>query len=69
MPSVHACVHLSHFKIKLYNSFSYEDITKFAENVYGCENMSVKNYGTPFIEQRSWPPQPIAKKSLMCYKT
>ena len=46
---VHACVHWSHFKIKLYISFSYEDIfTKFAENVYGCENMSVKNNGTHF---------------------
>ena len=44
---VHACVHLSHFKIKLYISFSYEDIfTKFTENVYGCENISVKHDGT-----------------------
>ena len=40
---VHACVHLSYFVINLYIAFMYEDIfTKFAENVYGCENMSVK---------------------------
>ena len=49
MPFVCLCVcacmcTLSHFKIKLYILFSYEYIfTKFAENVYGCENMSVKN--------------------------
>ena len=35
----------SHFKVKLYIVFIYEDIfTKFAENVYGCENMSVKKF-------------------------
>ena len=46
---VHACVCLSHFKIMLYISFSYEDVfTKFAENVCGCEDMSVKNSGTYF---------------------
>ena len=44
---MHACVHMSHFKIKLYLSFIYEDIlTKFAENVYGCGNMSPKKIGT-----------------------
>ena len=49
---VHACVRLSHFYIKLYISFSYEDIlTILAENVYGCENMFVKNYGTHFKKQ------------------
>ena len=40
---VSACVCLSHFYIKLYISSIYEDnFTKFAENIYGCENMSVK---------------------------
>ena len=40
---VHECVDLSHFKINLYILSSYEDIfTKFVENVYGCENMSLK---------------------------
>ena len=40
---MHVCVRLSHFYINLYISFIYEDIfAKFAENVYGCENMSVK---------------------------
>ena len=38
-PSVGVCVHvsvgLSHFFINLYTSFIYEDIFKFAENVYG----------------------------------
>ena len=48
MPSVPACMFacmcaLSHFLINLYVSFSYEYIfTKFADHVYGCENMSVK---------------------------
>ena len=46
---LHACVRLSHFLIKLYISFSYEDIfTKFVKHVYCCKNMSVKNYGTYF---------------------
>ena len=46
---VYACVHLSYFYIKLCISFSYEDIfTKFAKNLYACENMSVKYYGTHF---------------------
>ena len=37
---VRACVRLSHF----YISLIYKDLfAKFAENVYGCENMSVKN--------------------------
>ena len=42
----HACMHVfAYFYINLYISFIYEDIlTKFAENVYGCENMSVKNF-------------------------
>ena len=45
MPSMHACVHLSHFYINLYISFIDEDVfIKFAENVYGCENMSVKSF-------------------------
>ena len=44
LPYVHACVYLSHFYVNLYVTVIYEDIfTKFAENVYGCENMSVKN--------------------------
>ena len=33
------------FLINLYIAFIYKDIfTKFAENVYGCENMSVTNF-------------------------
>ena len=41
-----ACVHLSHFYINLYISFICEYIfTRFAENVHGCENMSVKDFG------------------------
>ena len=41
---VYACVCFSYFLINLYITFIYEDIfTKFAENVYGCENMSVTN--------------------------
>ena len=53
MPSVQSwvcaclCVFVT-FLIKLYISFSYEEIFKFAENVYGCENMSVKKYGTHY---------------------
>ena len=40
---VNAYEHLSHFYINLYIAFIYEDIfTKFAESVYGYENMSVK---------------------------
>ena len=43
--AVLACVGLSHFYINLYVSFISEDIfTRFAENVYGCENMSVKHF-------------------------
>ena len=43
MPSVNAC--MPHFYINLHNSFIYEDIfTKFAENVYGCEIMSVEKF-------------------------
>ena len=58
-PSVHACMHvrvcLSHFYINLYISFIYEDIfTKFAENVYGCENMPVKILYS-FLK-KTWPP-------------
>ena len=42
---VHACVRLSHFYINLHVSFIYQDIfTKFAENVYVCENMSIKKF-------------------------
>ena len=44
MPSIRACVRLSHFYINLNISFIYEDIfTKFAGNVYGYENLSVPN--------------------------
>ena len=40
-----ACVHLSLLCINLYILFIYEDIfTKFAENVYGYENVSVKSF-------------------------
>ena len=47
LPYVHvcvsACVGLLHFYINLNISFICDDIfTKFAENIYGCENMSVK---------------------------
>ena len=43
--TMRVCVHLSHFYINLYISFIYEDIfTRFAENDYGCENMSAKNF-------------------------
>ena len=39
------CMRLSHFYINLCIKFIYEDIfTKFAEAVYGCENMSVKHF-------------------------
>ena len=54
MPSVHAsyvcacvcaCVRSSRFCINLNISFIYEDIfTKFARNVYGYENLSLKNF-------------------------
>ena len=38
-------------------SFSDEVIvTKFAENVYGCENISVKNDGTHLKEKKTWLP-------------
>ena len=41
---VHACVCLSHFYKNLYISFIYENtFIKFAEILYGCENMSVQN--------------------------
>ena len=41
--SVRVCVCVSHFYINPYILFIYEDIfTKFAEDVYDCENMSVK---------------------------
>ena len=58
MPSVrvcaHACVHLSHFKIKLYIPFIYEDIfIKSSENVYGCEKMAIKNF--VLILKTPWP--------------
>ena len=33
------------FYMNLYTSFIFEDIFKFVENVYGCEYMSVKNFG------------------------
>ena len=49
MPSLCVCVRafvcLSHYYTNLYISFIYEDIfTKFAENVYSCENMTVKYF-------------------------
>ena len=44
-PSLWECVCLSYFYFNLYISFIYEDIfTKFAENVYGYENMSLKYF-------------------------
>ena len=53
-PSLLVCMHaclcmcmcaLSYFFTNLYVTFIYEDIfTKFAENVYGCKNMSVTNF-------------------------
>ena len=44
-PSVRAYVRLSRFCINLNISFIYEDIfTKFAGNVYGYENLSLKNF-------------------------
>ena len=48
MPSVCMCmceyVCLSHFYIKVYISLIFENIfSRFAENVYGCENRSVKS--------------------------
>ena len=40
-----SCMRLSHFYTILYISFIYEDIfTNFAEKIYGCESMSVKNF-------------------------
>ena len=44
---VHACIRLSCFYINLNISFIfYKDIfTKFVENVYGYENLSVHNFG------------------------
>ena len=43
--SVRACVRSSHFCINLNISFIYEDIfTKFAGNVYGYENLSLKHF-------------------------
>ena len=45
MPSVRQSVCSSRFCINLNISFIYEDIfTKFAENVYGYENLSLKNF-------------------------
>ena len=48
MPSLHACVHVclhvcivTFLNQALYRS--YDIFTKFAENVYGCENLSLKN--------------------------
>ena len=62
------CVFITFLNHKLYISFSYEDIfTKFAEDVYGCENMSVKNRSSHF-KTTTWPPWQIARKSLMCSK-
>ena len=45
-PCVSACMcALSYFKFKLNFAFVYEDIfTTCVENVYGCENTSVKNF-------------------------
>ena len=45
LPYVHPSVCLSRFCINLNISFIYEDIfTKFAGNVYGYENLSLKNF-------------------------
>ena len=41
--------------------------TKFAEHVYDCENMSVKNYGTHFKKQHGCHSR-FAQKSLICSK-
>ena len=44
-PCVHECVRSSRFCINLYISFIYSFIfTKFAGNVYGYENLSLKNF-------------------------
>ena len=52
LPCIRACVRVCVcmsafviFLINLYITFINEDIfTKFAENVYGCENFSVTNF-------------------------
>ena len=51
---VHACVRLSHFYTNLSISFIYDDIfIKFAENVYGSENLSVRNLSSNSNTKRS----------------
>ena len=45
LPYVRACIRSSCFCIHLNVSFIYEDIfTKFAGNVYGNKNLSLKNF-------------------------
>ena len=46
LPCMHACMFaFVIFLINLYIAFIYENVfTKFAENVYGCKNMSVTNF-------------------------
>ena len=41
--------------------------TKFAEHVYDCENISVKNYGTHFKKQHGRHSR-FARKSVICSK-
>ena len=41
--------------------------TKFAEHIYDCENMSVKNYGTHFKKQHGRRSR-FARKSMICSK-
>ena len=41
MPTICTCS--SHFYTNLYILFIYEDI-RFGKNIYGCENMSIKNF-------------------------
>ena len=44
LPSMHVCVHVfnCHMFISSFISHSFIKISKFAENVYSCENMSAK---------------------------
>ena len=44
---------MKHLPFVIFLNQAYEDIfNKFAENVYGCENMSVKKYGIHFKKQQ-----------------
>ena len=63
LPCMRACMHVCVLYIAfimhvclLYIAFIYEDIfTKFAENVYGCENMCLKNF-VLILKKTTWPP-------------